>query len=65
MGIKSMDQLDHRKKPLANILGAKKHHLRNSFDTYRLETMYNRCAFSQIVKMHGLASNQNTVNSLG
>ena len=44
MGIKSMNQLDHRKKPLANILGPEKHQLNNSFDTYRLETMYNQSA---------------------
>jgi hypothetical protein len=44
MGIKSMNQLDHRKKPLANILGPEKHQLNNSFDTYCLETMYNQSA---------------------
>jgi hypothetical protein len=55
MGIKSMNQLDHRKKPLANILGPEKHQLNNSFDTYRLETMYNQSAFDVQTKVNHLA----------
>ncbi len=58
-----MDQLDHRKKPLANVLGSKKHHLNNSFDTHRLETMYNCCVIIQLDKRHTPEIMQNTFNS--